>query len=52
MSRAFSLAGFEVTLSGRFWVTPEEINRAFECIAYRPISTEEHSTPRLVGPTF
>jgi hypothetical protein len=24
MSRAFSLAGFEVTLIGRFWVTPEE----------------------------
>ncbi len=23
MSRAFSLAGFEVTLIGRFWVTPE-----------------------------
>jgi hypothetical protein len=23
MSLAFSLAGFEVTLSGRFWVTPE-----------------------------
>jgi DNA-binding NarL/FixJ family response regulator len=23
MSRAFSLAGFEVTLNGRFWVTPE-----------------------------
>ena len=25
MSRAFSLAGFEVTLIGRFWVTPEAI---------------------------
>ena len=23
MSRALSLAGFQVTLSGRFWVTPE-----------------------------
>ena len=25
MSRAFSLAGFEVTLIGRFWVTPEDV---------------------------
>ena len=25
MSRAFSLAGFEVTLIGRFWVTPEAL---------------------------
>ena len=24
MSWAFSLAGFEVTLNGRIWVTPEE----------------------------
>jgi hypothetical protein len=24
MSRALSLAGFEVTLIGRFWVIPEE----------------------------
>ena len=26
MSRAFSLAGFELTLIGRIWVTPEAIN--------------------------
>jgi hypothetical protein len=25
MSRALSLAGFQVTLIGRFWVTPEEV---------------------------
>jgi len=25
MSRAFSLAGFQVTLIGRFWVTPEAV---------------------------
>ena len=27
MSRAFSLAGFEVTLIGRFWVTPEDTSQ-------------------------
>src|SRR5437870_13854268 len=29
MSRAFSLAGFEVTLIGRFWVTTEGIIRSY-----------------------
>jgi hypothetical protein len=28
MSQAFSLAGFEVTLIGRFWVIPEETLRS------------------------
>jgi hypothetical protein len=32
MSRAFSLAGFEVTLSGRFWVTPEAKGRRVKCV--------------------
>ena len=28
MSRAFSLAGFEVTLIGRFWVTTEALEES------------------------
>jgi hypothetical protein len=39
MSRASPLAGFQVTLSGRFWVTPEVpvvgriISTTFKCAA-------------------
>ncbi len=33
MSRALPLAGFQVTLSGRFWVTPEAKHRSNWCLA-------------------
>jgi hypothetical protein len=37
MSRALPLAGFQVTLSGRFWVTPEGTSPLLiESLAVRP----------------
>src|SRR6266704_1527158 len=38
MSRAFLMAGFEVTLNGRFWVTPEDL----DCVTRRDTQDRRH----------
>jgi hypothetical protein len=54
MSRALSLAGFEVTLIGRFWVIPEGMDasriwtRTFTCTWAVTIDASVIGRPRLV----
>ena len=43
MSRAFSLAGFEVTLIGRFWVTTEVSNGSFLSLGFQCFQQFEES---------
>src|SRR5437763_15720886 len=45
MSRAFSLAGFEVTLIGRFWVTTEGNRHARTQLAHPASYVTRQATP-------